>query len=178
MTDEQIIVAFVQGEREADDAIRSWVRAVVYSRKWTEPIFPEDIISETVVKVYLNLKDGKFRGSSSLKAYVQKITHHTTVDALRYHLREKELLAEVPPSSSDVTPETLLIERERLKMILRVWRHMLEDCRTLSRMLFRERLTYAEIAEILGITEGAVRVRVFRCKEQAKEILKKWNDAP
>ncbi len=47
-----------------------------------------------------------------------------------------------------------------------------ENCRNLWRLIFFDELTYKEIAQKLGISEAAVKVRAFRCKEEARVIRK------
>ena len=63
--------------------MREWTSSIIRSHLWDNRVTPEDVQSDTVVKLLLNLREESFRLESSLKTYVQRITLYTLVDAIR-----------------------------------------------------------------------------------------------
>ena len=61
------------------------------------------------------------------------------------------------------------IEPESKDLLLRVLERMSEDCRRLWSMVLAG-LSYREMSRRTGIAEGALRVRVLRCRKRAVEL--------
>lgn len=173
MTDEEIITGILKGEERALARVREWVRATIFSRTWTEGLSREDLVADSVIKIYVNLNAGKFRKSSSLKTYVRSVTYNTAVEALRRHKREQEMLKNSRLYQPPDTPEALLIEKDNRQLAARVFALAGEACKEIWRMLLREKQNYHRIAQLMGLKEGTVRVRVFRCKQHAMEVLRR-----
>src|SRR5262249_52589623 len=139
-----------------------------------------DVVQEVFLKVFRNI--GNFRGQSSLKTWIYRITvneaHNTRRWFFRHRRREvdldsnpdmrdwKEIVADGSRSPFDVVSEGeqhLMIEAA-LKRINPIFRHavVLRDVSDLS---------YEEIAEVLGVTLGTVKSRILRGREALREEL-------
>ena len=70
----------------------------------------------------------------------------------------------MPTASRWARPEEELLHAEEHQENLRILAAMPAECRELFRMIFIEDLGYQEIARCLGISEGAVKTRVRRCR--------------
>jgi RNA polymerase sigma-70 factor (ECF subfamily) len=137
----------------------------------------EDAAQETVIKVYLNLKN--FRGDSQFRTWVLSIARNEGLGRLRKAVtrREDSLDAETHDSmdqTGDYTPAVLTswreipseaLERQELGAILR---KAVEGLPPIYRnvVLLRdiEEMDVRETAAALGITEGAVKVRLHRAR--------------
>lgn len=174
MTDERIIKGFVSGERDSFRVVAEWIREIISRKLWVEDISPEDIFSDVQLKLLLIFRQDSFASSSNLKAYVQTITRNTLVDCTRNYkrakLRFKPLSEEFPDSKN---PEKEYLQQEELYLFNRIVSHLGTQCRELWKFLLNERLTYKQIAARNETTEATIKMRVFRCKEQAIELRKK-----
>jgi len=134
----------------------------------------EDAAQETVIKVYQNLK--LFRGESQFRTWVLSIARNQGLERLRKvkARREDSLDAETDETTGDYTPAILTswrevpleaLERQELGAILR---SAIESLPAIYRnvVVFRdiEEMDVRETAQALGITEGAVKVRLHRAR--------------
>lgn len=175
MSDEQIINGYLAGARNAFDLVTEWIRAVVHRRAWTDGISGEDIIADARVKVFVNLKSGSFRFDAPLKSYVQSIAQYTIADAFRDRERARKYTARLHDEGSQhFDPTDEIIHEDQLQYLLRVMNTLGDECRQIWEMVFREGLTYKDIAARMKMTEGAARVKAFRCKEDATGLLEKF----
>src|SRR5271166_1411281 len=134
----------------------------------------EDAAQETAIKVFQNLKN--FRGDSQFRTWVLSIARNEGLGRLRKAgtRREDSLDAETDEQTGDYTPAILTswrevpseaLERQELGTILR---KAIEGLPAIYRnvVLLRdiEEMDVRETAAALGITEGAVKVRLHRAR--------------
>jgi len=134
----------------------------------------EDAAQDTVIKVYLNLKS--FRGDSQFRTWVLSIARNEGLGRLRKagSRREDSLEADTDEQTGDYTPAILTswreipsqtLEREQLGVILRKAVEALPEIyRNVVLLRDIEEMDARETAEALGITEGAVKVRLHRAR--------------
>jgi RNA polymerase sigma-70 factor, ECF subfamily len=141
----------------------------------------EDAAQETVIKVYLNLKN--FRGDSQFRTWVLSIARNEGLGRLRKTAtrREDSLEADTDELTGDYTPAILTswrevpqeaLERKELGSLLR---SAIEGLPAIYRnvVLLRdiEEMDVRETAVALGITEGAVKVRLHRARAMLQRDL-------
>jgi len=170
--DEAIISGFLAGDSAAVARVDSWLEraASSFRRRLREQW--DDVLQDVRLEVTRLLQDGKFRGESSLKTYLWRVTSHTCLDRLRAGQRWNYVEldatdAEVDAALGERPPERVWsAERD---LLLRVLAEMGEECRRLWRMLV-DGFSYREMSEQTGVSEGALRVRVLRCRRRAVEV--------
>jgi RNA polymerase sigma-70 factor (ECF subfamily) len=141
----------------------------------------EDAAQETVIKVYQNLR--LFRGESQFRTWVLSIARNEGLGRLRKlsARREDSLDAETDETTGDYTPAILTswrevpleaLERKELSEILR---NAIASLPAIYRnvVLLRdiEEMDVRETAQALGITEGAVKVRLHRARALLQRVL-------
>jgi RNA polymerase sigma-70 factor, ECF subfamily len=141
----------------------------------------EDVAQETAIKVFLNLS--KFRGESRFRTWVLSIARNEGLGRLRKLAtrHEDSLDAGTDEQTGDYTPTILTswrevpaeaLERKELGGILR---QAVEGLPEIYRnvMLLRdiEEMDVRETAQALGITEGAVKVRLHRARALLQRTL-------
>ena len=121
------------------------------------------------------LKHAKqFQGDAKLSTWLFSITANWCRDYLRKadnKAKEAEDVLINIPASADLSPERDLERREdehRVKRALALLTAEQREAILLSRY---QGLSYAEIAQIAGCSEGAVKTRVFRAMETLKKAL-------
>jgi len=76
------------------------------------------------------------------------------------------------PSDNRPGPEQTLASAEWTREASAALARLPASCRELFELIFVEHLPYDEIAEKLGVAEGTVKSRTWRCREQLANLLK------
>jgi len=141
----------------------------------------EDAAQDTVIKVYQNLKN--FRGDSQFRTWVLSIARNEGLGRLRKAAsrREDSLDAETDEQTGDYTPAILTswkevpstaLEQKELGALLRqAIEGLPEIYRNVVLLRDIEEMDVRETAAALGITEGAVKVRLHRARALLKRDL-------
>lgn len=141
----------------------------------------EDAAQETVIKVYQNLKN--FRGDAMFRTWVLSIARNEGLGRLRKagSRREDSLDEVIDDSTGDYTPAILTswrevpheaLERKELGVLLRQAVNSLPEIyRNVVLLRDIEEMDVRETAIALGITEGAVKVRLHRARAMLQKIL-------
>ncbi|MBN2133130.1 MAG: RNA polymerase sigma factor [Sedimentisphaerales bacterium] len=131
----------------------------------------QDVCQEVMVHVWRNLSD--FRGRSRLSTWIYRITVNTCLDHLRATQRRNRLiderLAEDTPTCAVATFELdheLEDDVRRLHECVR----LLPTFEKALISLYLEDLGTREMAAVLGISEGNVRVKLHRTKKRLKNL--------
>ena len=132
----------------------------------------EDATQEVFVKMLKNSR--QFQGDAKLSTWLFSIT----ANFCRDHLRK----ADNKPKESDdtlvriadeavVTADRQIEMREDQVRVRKALMQLTSEQREAILLSRYQGLSYAEIAEIAGCSEGAVKTRVFRAMESLKKIL-------
>ena len=173
----EIIQGYIKGNTREFFIITNWIDQVVDNFRWALKDFREDIVQEVRLKVYINLKENKFRKVSQLRTYVCRIAKYTCIDYLRktYTHSESDLESEDIKDEDNALDRMIHVEKEKLINI--ILNEIAEMCREVLEMVFREKLSYNEISIIMNVAEGTVKSRVSRCIKKAIELKDKyWNE--
>ncbi|MDY0027881.1 MAG: RNA polymerase sigma factor [Candidatus Humimicrobiaceae bacterium] len=139
----------------------------------------EDVSQEVFVKVYLSIKG--FRGLSSFKTWIRKLTVNTCIDKLR--LRSKTLDKkislekmteeyEIDFTESDMSLEKSYFNRETVKEVLKIIVNLDENYRIPLILRDLQDYSYREIAELIDKPIGTVKTNIHRARKMIKDKLK------
>lgn len=110
-----------------------------------------------------------FRGEASLRTYVLRIAHNV---CLRQVMRQRQWkvdpIEEVADSAA--SPERRAIQREDGARLLAAIRELPIGLRQVLTLALEE-LPHREIADVLGVTENAVAIRMHRARRALKTLL-------
>jgi RNA polymerase sigma-70 factor (ECF subfamily) len=126
----------------------------------------QDASQEVWVKVWQNIRG--FRGESAFGTWLYRITVNTCLTARRKEARrdEREQGAEIPhlpePSGGEADPEAAALGAERRAEIEAALLHVRAEHRAALVLRHMEGLSYAEIAEVLGVPDGTAKGWVSR----------------
>jgi len=143
-----------------------------------DPAAAEDIVQETFLQALTHLD--RFEGRSSLGTWLYRIAHNASIDRLRRRVEEPlpaeaddDAAAPMPRSFIDWawTPEEILGDSESLGQLRAAVDHLSETLRVVFLLRDVERLSTEETAEALGISPGAVKVRLHRARLTLREAL-------
>lgn len=155
------IDAFETLVRQFQGDIYAWIVRIV-----RDPAIAEDLTVETLWRIYRS-RD-QFRPDGNFGAWARRIATNLALDSLRHKRPEESLLMEpVAPAPADQ-----LLQRETQEKIRLAFRRLPARLQAATTLALIEEQPYDEIAAALGISVGAVKVRVFR----AVRLLRKQFD--
>jgi RNA polymerase sigma factor (sigma-70 family) len=164
-----LIAAFLRGERLAIFQLTRWVSIEVRSLGGG-PLGRqrEDLIQETLLRLWKVLGRGDFRGQSSLQRYVRAIARYVVLDQIRKKTEREVTGQDVGATIVDeASPaDDRLSEHEQAAIVLASLPE--DDGRLLVEAYVLER-PYAEMASERGISHSALKVRVFRAARRARD---------
>lgn len=130
----------------------------------------DELVQEIWLGVWRALPS--FRGDASLKTFVYRIAHNRSVTELTRRRAAMGDGNEVPElvDSAPGPAEQLAAARDSERLLAAVQKLPLGLRQTLTLRL--EGLSYSEIAEVLGITESNVAVRLNRARERLSDRLR------
>jgi len=132
----------------------------------------DDLMQEIYIKIWRNLKN--FRNQSVLGTWIYKVAVNTCIDFHRGKSKQNTIHLEkidydrITDEEKDV--EKILIESEKLQ-ILQLCIQKLSEIEKTIIALYLEELKYSEIAEIIGISEKNVSVKISRIRNKMKSFL-------
>jgi RNA polymerase sigma-70 factor (ECF subfamily) len=142
----------------------------------------EDVKQEAFLRVLT--KAEQFRGDCSFKTWILRIAHNLCCSALRRRQRRPEvdpldeMVLEPREEQVDANPEAHLLRRELAAQVQAALQALPEHHRAMIVLREMEGLTYDEIAEALGCTRNAVKVRLHRAREALrKKLTDYWNES-
>jgi RNA polymerase sigma-70 factor (ECF subfamily) len=178
LSDEALMAAYAAGDLRAFDVLFARLAPRVYGffrSAFAEPGMADDLMQTTFLKLH-RAKDS-YDPRRPLGPWLFTIAASVRRDELRRRYRlprwagEEELLqaeaAEGDPSARQVQGEAADAVRAALDRLA-------ESQRTVVHLHRFEGLTFEEIAEVLGTTPGAVRVRACRAYERLRQELGPW----
>lgn len=182
--DQSLVRAFQEGDEKAfEEIVRRYQRQVanvVYLTMGSRNEV-EDLTQEVFLRVYRSI--GRVNVELSLFSWIYRIALNLCIDELRKK-KLKRMLAldtseETAPDHSPMLQDSAeasddLMSEEKKHQILTALRKLTPAHRTALVLREYEDMSYREIAEALQITEQAVKSRIFRAREELKDLLKEY----
>src|SRR5689334_14003280 len=132
----------------------------------------EDATQEVFVKMLKHAN--QFHGDAKLSTWLFSITANWCRDYLRKadnKAKEAEDVLISIPAPAELAPDRTLEQRENEARVQRALSALTPEQREAILLSRYQGLSYAEIAQIAGCSEGAVKTRVFRAMETLKKAL-------
>lgn len=161
-----------------------WMLAVA-RRIVVDGSIAEDVVQDAFSNVFRHLE--AFRGDAALKTWMHRIVVNQALMALRKQNRRNEqpideLLPEFDAAGCRVdepsmlshlaqTPEALLLSSDRRQQVLANIDRLPDSYRVVLMLRDIEELSTAEVAEMTGLTEANVKVRLHRARAALKKLL-------
>ena len=166
--DERDLVARAKADPEAFGALYERYVERIYSyhvRHTSDHVEAEDLTSRTFYRALRSLHRYRDTGAP-FQAWLYRIAHNLLVNWYRDRGNRPTVSLDVedpiPLESTGMGPEAWLATAERREALRRVIDALPEDRKTLIILKFFEHMTNAEIGEILGKTEGAIKALYHR----------------
>ncbi len=132
------------------------------------PTLQEDLLQEILMAIHRALPS--LENEARLAPFVFRIAHNRSVTHVMKRAGERRRAELHDPEPETQTPEQLMIASDRSRRVGAAIRRLPLPYRQVITLLLEE-LSYAEIAEALGLSLSNVGVRVNRAKAQLKAML-------
>jgi RNA polymerase sigma factor (sigma-70 family) len=172
--------AYVAGDARAFERLFARLAPRVHGffmRSFREPAVADDLLQVTFMKVHRART--QYRGDLKVAPWLFAVAARVRLDELRKRLRLREDAPQaLDDEALDRAVEKLSFEAEPppdgdvAEAVRRALDALPESQRTVIHLHRYEGLTFAEIAQVLGTTPGAVKLRAFRGYETLRETLK------
>lgn len=173
MVSPELLAACRRGDPEAfEEVVRKTYRHVYTQalRLVGDRQEAEDVTQEAYLRVFRGLAG--FRGDAQFETWLYRIVANTALTHLRKRRRFGELLAEdegeLAELPSKERPDDQALDREALTAALEA---LPASMRTVVVLKDVYGLSCREIGDELGVSEGAVKVRLHRARRRLKETL-------
>ena len=128
----------------------------------------DDLLQEVFIKAWQNMD--KFRGDSQISTWIYRIAVNTCL----YHLRSQKNKKNVDIDKTILRQEDELDDKEQQVQLLYKCISELSEADRLIITLLLEEVPYEEIATVTEISEGNLRVKIHRIKQQLSTIYAKY----
>ena len=170
LDERQLIADYGRGDPTAVRTVDGWIDAALRMEFQSLRGEWDDLRQEVRARLVQNLRLERFAVQSSFRTYVHRITRYVSIDLKRRarHRREEPIEGDALPPAAIASDGGLRAHLAR-DLVDKIFGRLAEGDRLLMEMVFGESCSYAEIARRLGVTEAAVKTRVFRCKNRILE---------
>ena len=121
------------------------------------------------MKVWQNLE--KFRNQAMISTWIYRIAVNTCLSYLRVEKRQAK--DELTDSIIETQAEELSEKNEQVAALYKCISRLEENERIIITLVLDE-TPYSEIAEISGISEGNLRVKIHRIKQKLTELYNRY----
>ena len=165
----ELLERFARGDRDAFEAlfrqyqgeVFGWIVRIVRDRG-----IAEDLTVEAFWKMHQ--AHARFDPARSFGAWARRIATNLALDGLRKMRREAPLVGD-PADAAQANPG---IQRESREQIAQAFQGLNPKMRVVAILALVEEVAHRDIAEALGISEVAVRVRLFRATKMLRKFLR------
>lgn len=151
--------------------VRTLYRVIVQEAGKSRQDF-EEIASDALLALALNVKRGKFKNQSSLNSYFTSIG--LNIWKTKLTRSNKFTIDSIDSTQLLIEPEIeKTIETQYLREIIRKsYSQMTENCKQILIMRFNKGMTVEAMSERLTIAEQSVRNQLSRCRSKLELVLK------
>ncbi|HOP11076.1 MAG TPA: sigma-70 family RNA polymerase sigma factor [Oscillospiraceae bacterium] len=140
-----------------------------------DPLLSEELTQETFFQAFSAFH--RFQGKSELFTWLAAIAKHTYYKYLRKHKQgldtiNLDLVTDIFCRTSHCNPEDTVIRRVVCDSVKRLVRKLPEKYRDVVILRIYAEMPFAQVGEVLGISENSAKVIYFRAKKMLTEDLK------
>jgi RNA polymerase sigma-70 factor, ECF subfamily len=183
-TDTVVLLPTIQGQGEGDnsDALLREIldvhspsmfrvaRSIVH-----DSALAEDVVQESIVKAWRGLAG--YRGESSLRSWLLRITHNTAISMLRKRredVRDPSILPEGSNGIDYASPERTVDGRMMVDQLWVALDQLDPVSRTIVVLREIEAMSYEDIVETMQLPLPTIKTRLFRARRQLASALTEW----
>jgi RNA polymerase sigma factor (sigma-70 family) len=173
LEDEQLMLDYAAGDLRAFELLfQRWAPRLhaFFHRSLGNVVDADDLLQATFLRVHR--ARGSFRTGLSLRSWLFTVAARLRQDELRRRRRfasAEKLLATADGEAG--VPQDGQADSERASVVRAALEQLPEAQRMVLHLHRYEKMTFSEIAQVLGTTEGAVKLRAFRAYQRLRIVL-------
>jgi RNA polymerase sigma-70 factor (ECF subfamily) len=164
--------AFAAGDEGAFESLFREHQREVYAwivRMVRDPAAAEDLTIDTFWRIHRSR--ARFDPSRSFGAWARRIAVNAALDHLKRAGNERSRLTPIEDAGLAAAPDP---DRDARRSIVRAFVRLPATLRVTAQLALVDERPYREIAELLGVSLGAVKSRVFRATRLLRRELAEW----
>lgn len=171
VSDEQVMIKVKNGQLSELSTLFERHHRKLYNfflRLTNDGSLSEDMVQNVFERIIKYRKT--FRGDALFRSWMYQIARNVRTD--HYRLNKVKIDDEIEPTSLNLATRTsheLLEKKERKKELERAIQKLKPEYREVLWLGWFEKMNYADVGEILGLTESNVKVRMHRAVKQLKK---------
>jgi len=172
-TIEELITKCRSGERKAQEMLYKQFASKmlgVCQRYAVDKMEAEDMLQNGFVKVFQKIND--YRGEGSFEGWMRRIMVHSSIEYYRKHHKMMQVV-DIEESAYDAPVNPVVAENLGAKDLMKLIQQLSPGYRMVFNLYAIEGYSHKEIAEIVGITEGASKSQLSRARAILKEQIMK-----
>jgi len=163
MTDEELAVAYSEGNDMAFDVLLEHTQDKIYSYIMfvvRDEHIADDVFQDTFVKAIVCLREGRYSTTGKFAAWLMRIAHNIIIDMYRAQKHENiveptegnDLSILSSPALTEQAIEAQLIEEQNCRDARRIMEMLPDSQREMVYMRLYQQMSFKEIAEITGMS--------------------------
>ncbi len=183
MTDEELVVMYVNGNNEAFDELLTRHQHSLYSYilyTVRDNGLAEDIFQDTFMKAIITIQQGKYTESGKFKAWINRIARNLIIDHFRQKKSENTVSNDAyevdlfnNPSLCEETVETKMVRTQVLNDVRMLVDRLPDNQKEVVEMRYYKNLSFKEIADVTGVSIntalGRMRYAILNMRKMATE---------
>jgi RNA polymerase sigma factor (sigma-70 family) len=157
--------------REHQGAVYRWLLRIV-----RDPAAAEDLTTETFLKIYR--AHARFDSARGFEPWARRIATHVALDWLRARKPESEFSPEIEAVLTAPSAGDPAVQAEIRTKTAEAFFRLPAKLRVAATLAVAEERSQKEVAESLGITVAAVKLRVFRALKLLRKDLERQGIRP
>jgi RNA polymerase sigma-70 factor (ECF subfamily) len=172
-TIEQLVDRCKAGERKAQELLYKQLAGkmlAVCMRYATDRMEAEDMLQNGFIKVFGKMAD--YRADGSFEGWVRRIMVHSSIEYYRKHHKMMQVV-DIDDAGTEPSVNPMAAANLDAKVLMGLIQQLAPGYRIVFNLYALEGYAHKEIAEIVGITEGASKSQLSRARTILKEQIAK-----
>jgi RNA polymerase sigma-70 factor (ECF subfamily) len=147
---------------------QSLVRSVIFQISGLDANVIDDLVQEAFIRIWKGI--GDFRGEAQITSWIYRISANVALDHTRMSARRRESSQESLSEAISALPAPDQ-ELGHKQLVEKGLKKLSEDHRAVLVLAYLHDLPLAEVADVLGTSEGTVKSRLHYAKAEFREFL-------
>jgi RNA polymerase sigma-70 factor (ECF subfamily) len=162
MTDEQLVLAYAQGNNEAFDLLLKKYEEKIFAyilRVVKNEDIANDIFQDTFVKAIMTIKQGRYTESGKFPAWITRIAHNLIIDYYRQEKSENLQSSDIDDVDilnrkelAEETIEDIIVNKQQMDEVKFLLSLLPEPQREVLTMRYYRNMSFKEIAEVTNVS--------------------------
>ena len=129
----------------------------------------QDFLQETFIKIWQNLE--QYRGDAKISTWIYRIAVNTCLSHIRS--AKNKIPDELKENFDSAEDNSAVVKEQHIQQLYKAIHQLPETDRLIISMVLEE-IPYDEVAATVNITEGNLRVKIHRIKQDLTKIFFKY----